>query len=250
MDYFDSKAAVDAMAALQAQIKDLEAKNEQLKFQIQNVKVDKSYNDEELHKKEVALLSAGKRAEEMFNGASESMIELRRLRKINRQIKARVDELQKELSIKLDNQDNFSKSLKKSQENLKNAKALLSEYEDLFCEILAPPDFEGDLNGAIPFNCTTASITTFSLPATLQTTMRMLQSLPFPFRDQKLDKKREIISILMNARDIAFKLSEEIHQLEIEKRETGNVRRLQGEIDSKTAQLAMITQGINRFRLE
>ena len=186
----------------------------------------------------------------MLQGASESMIELCRIRKMNRQLKIHLHEIQEELTQRLDAQDHLTKVSRRTRRNLDNAENLLSEYEDLFCEILAPPDFEGEFTSSVPFNSTTASITTFSLPATLQTTMRMLQSLPFPFRDQKLEKKREIISILMNARDITYKLWEEIHQLEIQKTENGNLKRIQNEINTKTAQLALITQGINRFRLE
>ena len=42
MDYFDSRAAVDAMAALQTHIKDLETKNEELKIAIYKGKRDAS----------------------------------------------------------------------------------------------------------------------------------------------------------------------------------------------------------------
>lgn len=250
MDFYDSKAAVDAMAALQARIKELERNNSKMRKDCSRLRTLTEADESALNDREASLVLAADKAQKMLEGASETLVELRRVRRENRQMQHHLDDLQQQLTAKLDQEaktrNNYAKMVSKKD----HGEHLLSEYEDLFCEILSPPNFQLKGKGAVPFNNTTTSITTHSLPATLQTTVQMLQTLPYPFRDQKLEKKREIIDILLYARDIAFKIAEEIHQLEIQKCETGVLRRIQAEIDVKSAHLGLIIQAMSRFRFD
>ena len=248
MDFYDSKAAVDAMAALQARIKELERNNARMRKECAHLKKITEVDEDSLNDREASLIAAADKAQKMLEGASETLVELRKVRRENKQLVSRLGDLQKQLSAKLDLEARSKERLEKLESKKDHAENLISEYEDLFCEILSPPNMQLDGTGNVPFNSTTSSITTFSLPATLQTAVQMLQTLPFPFRDQRLDKKREIIGILLNARDIAYKIADEIHQLELQKCETGVMRRIQAEIDVKTAHLALITQAMARFR--
>ena len=132
----------------------------------------------------------------------------------------------------------------------KNVERLISEYEDLLIDILSPPESIIKLEGNVPFNSTTASVCSYSLPATLQHTVQCLQTLPYPFRDQKLDRKREIVQILMNARDIASRIADEIENLLTQQKTVCNTKRIQSEINVKAAHLRLLIQGMNRFRFE
>ncbi|KAK8866319.1 hypothetical protein M9Y10_009280 [Tritrichomonas musculus] len=249
MDFYDSKAAVDAMAALQARIKELENYNARIRKECQRLKVLAETDENSLNEREASLMNAADKAKQMLEGASESLIELRKVRHDNRQLQNRLEQLQNDLSARVIQENKAKEKLLKLSDKKDNAEKLLKEYEELFCEILSPPDFQLNGNGQIPFTNTIA-VTTHSLPATLQTAVMMLQTLPFPFRDQKLEKKREIISVLLNAREIAYKIQEEIHQLELQKLESGSIRRIQAEIDVKSSHLYLLTQAMSRFRFE
>ena len=249
MDFYDSKAAVDAMAALQARIRELEKNNSKIRKECQRLRTIAESDENTLNEREASLMNAADKAKQMLEGASESLVELRKVRHDNRQLQKYLEELQNQLTEKLDQESKAKAKLLRLTDRRDNAEKLLKEYEDLFCEILSPPNVQLNGQGTIPFT-STISVTTHSLPATLQTAVNMLQTLPFPFRDQKLEKKREIISILLNARDIAFKIQEEIHQLELQKLESGSIRRIQAEIDVKSAHLHLLTQAMCRFRFE
>ncbi|OHS93425.1 hypothetical protein TRFO_11855 [Tritrichomonas foetus] len=249
MDFYDSKAAVDAMAALQSRIRELEKNNAKVRKECQRLRVLAESDENTLNEREASLMNAADKAKQMLEGASESLVELRRVRHDNRQLIKTLDSLQNQLTAKLDLESKAKAKLLRLTDKKDNAEKLLKEYEDLFCEILSPPNIQLNGSGQIPFTNTIA-VTTHSLPATLQTAVMMLQTLPFPFRDQKLEKKREIISILLNARDISYKIQEEIHQLELQKLESGSLRRIQAEIDVKSAHLSLLTQAMCRFRFE
>lgn len=249
MDFYDSKAAVDAMAALQARIKELETSNAKIRKECQRLRVLAESDEHSLNEREASLINAADKAKQMLEGASESLIELRKVRHDNRHLQSRLEELQNQLSQRVEQESKAKSKLLRLSDKKDNAEKLLKEYEELFCEILSPPDFHITGNGLIPFTNTIA-VKTHSLPATLQTAVMELQTLPFPFRDQKLEKKREIISVFLNAREIAYKIQEEIHQLELQKLESGSVRRIQAEINVKSSHLSLLIQAISRFRFE
>jgi len=250
MDFYDSKAAVDAMAALQARIKELERGNARVRRECTRLRSLTGNTDASLGDREANLINAADKAREMLEGASETLVELRRMRRENRELAARLSDLQSQLTAKLDGDARRQTRSSGLEAKRDNAERLISEYEELLAEILSPPVMPLSGADSVPFNSTIASITTYSLPATLQTAVKMIQTLPFPFRRQKLEKKREIVAVLVGARDITFKIANEIHALELQKCETGVVRRVQAEIDVKTAHLRMIAQAMARFRFE
>ncbi|KAH0792808.1 hypothetical protein GPJ56_003286 [Histomonas meleagridis] len=250
MEYQDSKAAVDAMAALQERIRDLEHENAKLKKECQHLSEISSANDSTIKDQESFLVDAANKAKEMLDNASQNLVELRKVKHENRKLQITLEELKKQRTQKIGKEDQFNNVTQRMLHRKRQAEKLISEYEELFCEILSPPDFQLDNKGNVPFNNTTFTSITHSLPATLQTVLQTLQTLPFPFRTQKLEKKKEIIGILLNARDIAYKISDEIHQLELKKMEGGAVRRVQSEIDVKSVHLHLLVQAMSKFRFE
>jgi hypothetical protein len=186
----------------------------------------------------------------MLDGASATLVDLRRVRRENRELQSRFDNLTRDLQHKLEVDARSQEQLLKLSNRRESAERLIGEYEDLFSELLSPPNFVLTGQPSVPFNHTTISVTTHSLPATLQTAVQMLQSLPTPFRDQKLVKKREIIGIVVNARKIAFKMAEEIHQLQLQLCEGANLRRIHAEIEVKSNHLALVIQAMTRFRFD
>jgi hypothetical protein len=238
------------MAALQARIKELERHNAKTRRECNEMNLLIQSDEHSLNDREASLIAAADKAQQMLDGTSATLVELRRVRRENREFQSQLDTLQKQLNEKLTRQAESQDKLTRLTNRRVAAEKLLSEYEDLLCEILAPPVC--DLNGAgsVPFNSTTQSVTTHSLPATLQTTVQVLQTLPYPFRDQKLEKKREVLAVLLQARDIAYKIANEIHELELEKRETGAQRRLEAEIEVKSRHLGLLIQAMSKFRFE
>jgi hypothetical protein len=247
MDLYDSKAAVKAMAALQARIHELERTRDKIRKECLRLKSISEIDEVSLNDREIYLATAADTAQKMLEGASETMTELRTARNGNKELKRELSGLQKQLSIKLDRESESKRNIVKLMSKKQDAERLISEYEALFYEVLSPPCFRLDGLGSVPFNSRIA-LTTHSLPATLQTVIRMLQTLPFPFRDQGWEKKRDIILVLLNAKDVACKMAEELHRLEMEKIETGSVRRVQAEIEVKSTHLGLLCQAMSRFR--
>jgi hypothetical protein len=250
MDFYDSKAAVDAMKALQDRIRDLEKYNSKVRKECAQMRALVENDEQTLNDREASLVSAADKAQKMLDGASQTLVELRRVRRENRELEKRAAELTDLVEAKRQLEAAEHQKVAKVSGRRENAERLISEYEALFCELLSPPNFALTGHATVPFNHTTISVTTHSLPATLQTCVQMLQTLPVPFRDQRLEKKREIIALLLNARTIAYKMAEEIHGLELQLGEVGSQRRIQAEIDVKSAHLALVSQAMQRFRFD
>ena len=250
MDFYDSKAAVDAMAALQARIKELESGNSKLRKESSKLKVLADQDENEFQDKANSLLQLSENAQVMLDSASETLLDLRRIRKENRMLQKEYDDLQNDLNDKIEADKKLDESITEMEKKKAHAKKLIAEYEALFKEILAPPALDMELSGNVVFNSTTITQTTYSFPATIQTVVQEIQTLPFPFRDQKLDKKRQILSTLLKARDIASRIADEIHELEIKKNDLGGMKRIQLEIDAKATHYHIITQAMSRFRFE
>lgn len=250
MDFYDSKAAVDAMAALQARIKDLEIGNAKLRKEASRLRIMADEDESKLQERELSLLEASDKAQKMLEGASETLVELRRIKKENRLLQKELDELQEQLNDKIQTEKRSEETISAMDKRRKHAKKLIAEYEALFKEILTPPSLDIQMANGITFNNTTITSSTYSFPAVIQTTVQELQTLPFPFRDQKLDKKRQIMGTLLKARDIAARIADEIHELELKKKDAGTVRRIQAEIDVKASHYYVITQAMSRFRFE
>ena len=248
MDFYDSKAAVNAMAALQSRIKELEIGNAKLRKEAARLKVIADEDETKLQEREISLLEASDKAQKMLEGASDTLVELRRIKKENRKLQKELDQLQHTLNIKLQSEKKSADTLNAIENRKKHAKQLISEYETLFKEILTPPELDLPKGTSIPFNHTTITSSTHSLPATLQTVVQILQTIPF--REQKLDKKREILAELLKARDIAARIADEIHDLELQKKDMISVRRIDAEIEVKASHYYLLTQAMSRFRFE
>jgi hypothetical protein len=250
MDFYDSKAAVDAMKALQDRIRELEKSNARVRKECAQMRSLVEADTSTLGDREASLIAAADKAQKMLDGASETLVELRRIRRENRELQRRANELKQQVEERQIQEEAAHEKLEKMAGRRENAERLITEYEELFCELLSPPNFALTGHTTVPFNHTTISVTTHSLPATLQTCVQMLQTLPVPFRDQKLDRKRDIITLLLNARNISYKMAEEIHRLELQLSESGNPRRIQAEIDVKSSHLQLVTQAMLRFRFD
>jgi hypothetical protein len=188
--------------------------------------------------------------QKMLESASETLIELRRIRLENRQLEDRLRNLQSRLEQRLNDE---------SKEKQRNDRALLddrelelleSELTDLFLLLLSAPEFKLDAMKNLTFNHTIASVACHSMPATVQTVIHYLQNLPVPFKIQKLGIKREIIQAMVQARIICGKLMEDIHQLEISRYGVIARRRINGEVEAKATQLRLLCQEMGRFTLD
>ena len=250
MEFFDSKAAVDAMAALQERIHELERNNSKLRKEILKLNKIADEDEQSMSEKETSLLTASDKAQKMLEGASDTLIELRRIKHENRNLEKHLNDLQLQYSSMIDQEKKDDEQINSIEKKKSQTKKLIEEYELLFKEILSPTPLNLSNYGQIPFNNTTITSTSHSLPAAIQNVILELQNLPYPFRDQKIEKKKEIIMNLITARDIAGKIAKQIHELEIQKFEKKTLRRIQPEIDSKASQYMLITQAMSRFKFD
>ena len=249
VELYDSKAAVDAMAALQQKIVELEAETGALRKENTKLRALAEKNERAVSNRNQKLSVEADRTQKMLESASETLIEMRRIKAENRKLEKQLDSLKREIETKeRRKKEEFEKILGKENE-AKHSELLEQEIEELFSLLLTPPDFTIDKNKNVVFNPTITSVTTYSLPATIQTVVQYLQNLPFPFCDQKLRTKREIVTTLLNARSMCCKLMDEIHQLEIQKAKTSAKKRIQVDIDAKMSYLSVLYQAMSKFTM-
>jgi hypothetical protein len=248
MEYFhDSQVAVEAMAALQTKIKELQSENDGLRQQATELRTLAQERESLNLQRDQTMAREADKAQQMMESAAETMIELRRIRTENRHLENELGKLRIKLTTRQQAEAKYKREVDSSLADLKHSELLQSEIEELFAMLLSPPEFpfEGRMN--VVFNQTIKSITTHSLPATLQTVLCYLQRLPTQFREQKPAVKKEIVRGLRQARDICCRMVSEIHMLEISKLGVGAKKRVQGEISAKTAQLYVLSQAMGRF---
>jgi hypothetical protein len=244
-NFSDAAAAVDAMAALQARIGKLEKGNVKLRKERDRIRALIAANESEVNDREAFLVSAAEKAQQMLDSASATIVKLRDARREQRRLQSRLEDLNHQLQTKLELEAQAQERLSTMQTPKEHAVRLVTEYEDLFCELLSPPNFTLTGRSSRLF-----SPTTHLLPTTLRTAVQMLQTLPVPFRDQTLEKKRQMIATMLNARRIASKITDEIQQLELLIAEGGNIRKVQAEVDVKSNHLAIVTEAMTRFRFD
>ncbi|OHT03106.1 hypothetical protein TRFO_06744 [Tritrichomonas foetus] len=248
-DFYDSRAAVDAMAALQQKIHDLEIETGQLRKESAQLRSIVESNEQHVNEKNEMLSREADKTQKMLESASETLIELRRIKAENRKLQSHLNSLKEEIERKEKAQKTEYDKILGQENDAKHAELLEQEIEELFSLLLTPPDFPIEKTKNITFNPTIISITTYSLPATIQTVVQYLHNLPFPFCDQKYRVKREIVTTLMTARNMCCKLMDEIHQLEIQKAKTAAKKKIQKDIDSKMSYLAVLTQAMAKFSM-
>lgn len=248
-DFLDSRAAVEAMAALQDRIRELESENGELRKKSVQMRTRLENCENEMAEREEFLSKEADKAQRMLESASETLIELRRIRIENRKLEAQLHQMAGVLQGKMNREERGRRKLEDSLDGAKHTELLESELEDLFSLLLSPPDFEFEERLNVNFAPTIASITTYSVPITTQTTIRKLQNLPKPFSSQRIEMKKDIIATMISGRMTCCKLIEEIHKLELEKLTPGARRRAQGSIDAKMAQLYLLTQAMSKFSM-
>lgn len=248
-DIYDSKAAVEAMAALQKKISQLEMETGSLRKEITRLRAIADDNDKAMNERNEFLAKEADKTQRMLESASETLIEIRRIKAENRQLQQYYESLQKEIERKIKLQKQEEEKILGQEGDSEHAELLEQEIEELFSLLLTPPDFPIDSKKNITFNPTIISITTYSLPATIQTVVQYLQNLPFPFCDQKYRVKLEIVTTLLNARSMCCRIMDEIHQLEIQKSKSGAKKRIQKDIDAKMSYLSILTQAISKFSI-
>lgn len=248
-DFLDSRAAVEAMAALQERMKELEMENDGLRKEVVKLRATVENSENELAEREKAMSRDAEKAQKMLESAAETLVELRRIRIENRKLESQIDGLELKLRDKTRKEKAKQTRIEEALGTARHKELLESELEDLFSLLLSPPDYSFDEKMNVRFNPTIKSITTYSLPANIQTVVQYIQSLPVPFAAQKMGIKREIVNTLMKARAICCKLIEDIHKLEVSMLSSKAKRQVQADIDAKKAQLFLLMTTISRFSL-
>jgi FtsZ-binding cell division protein ZapB len=248
MNGFDgSRAAVDAMAALQLAIKDMESGNNALRKEATSLR-ELVKDRESINAQRQQLVSReADKAQKMLESASETLIELRRVRLENRRLQDEYRDLHHKLQLRRDAESHKQQMTENVLSDLRHKELLESEIETLFALLLSPPEFSFDGRPNVAFNQMIASATSHSMPVTLQAVLHYLQGIPSPFRAQNLNTKREIVRAMAQARDICCKLVEELHHLETSRLAVAAKKRVQADIDSKLAQLYLLSQAMTRF---
>lgn len=248
-DAAESRAAVDAMAALQKRIADLEQEIGGLRCETAKLRSLADETERSVNQKNEFISMEADKTHKMLQSASETLIELRRIQAENRQLQTQWDKLNDQIKKKeLFRKQDHDKVIGEQNE-AEHAELLEKEIEELFSLLLTPPEYPKTTSKNVIFNPTITSITTYSLPATIQTVISYLQSLPIPFREQKYKTKMEIVTTLFNARNMCCKLMSDINQLEMQKNKTTAKKKLQKDIDTKFSYLKILSQAMSKFAI-
>ena len=248
-DFLDSKTAIQAMAALQDKVRDLESETGQLRKKVTRLRAIVDNSQSELAAREEALSNEADKTEKMLESASETLVELRRLRIENRQLELYLNDLEVKLRDKVKREDGKRKKLEASVDDSEHAEFLLSELEDLFALLLSPPEYDFEKKMNVNFIPTIKSITTYSLPANIQTVIQYLQQLPMPFSAQRTETKREIVKALLKGKAMCCKLIDDIYKLESTKMTPGAQRQAKKTIEAKKSQLYLLITTMSRLSL-
>jgi FtsZ-binding cell division protein ZapB len=246
-EFEGSKAAVDAMATLQLRINDMESRNDALRKEAASLRTLAQERESLAAQREQLLSQEADRAQRMLESASETLIELRRVRLENRRLQDEYGALHHRLQQRRDAESRARQTTANILSDLRHKELLESEVEGLFALLLSPPEFSFDGRPNVTFNRMIASATSHSMPVTLQAVLHYLQSIPSPFRAQKLKTKREIVRAMAQARAICCKLIKELNELETSRLAVAAKKRGQAETGSKLAQLYLLSQAMARF---
>ena len=93
-DFLDSRAAVEAMAALQERMKELEQENDGLRKEVIKLRATVENSENELAEREKAMSRDAEKAQKMLESAAETLVELRRIRIENRKLESQIDGLE------------------------------------------------------------------------------------------------------------------------------------------------------------
>lgn len=242
---------VEAMAALQKRVHDLEEANGAfrresalLRLQLNSMTHDQTNTEEKmLYEADDTLM--------MLESASEALKDLRQLKRENRILKSAKEELNKRLGKVLRQNSEIKAKVAALKAKASEIETLQKEYDAMLIGVLTPKVDSQTTRRVkldIDFMHNSGAKQTHSLPAKLQTLLQELKTLPSEFSAQRIGTKQQIVTALSTGKNMIETMLFEIEQLKMEGTTPIAQRRVQPKIEMKMNHIAVLKKTMERFR--
>ena len=249
MEEDENPILADAIAALQARVRELEDANGAYRREITLLRLRLSETTRSQTSTEEHMLFQADNTAQMLESASEALKDLRQLRRENRMLKDAKQDIEKELGKLLrENSELKAKAAVMSQKT-RELTDLEHEYESMILDVLTPAPPGKDVKLNIQFMHSSVAKETHSLPAKLQMLLNQLHRFPTDFSGQRIGMKKQIIEALEDGKEMIDTLNFEIEQLKGNMKGPNRQKRLKPEIDTKMNHIAVLQHTMNRFRM-
>jgi hypothetical protein len=245
-----SRAGIAAIAALQKRVRELEDEGIRLVKEHSVMKRRIRSRFKANADRETALAKIGSKTEEMLNGASSVMNDLREAQNETDWLESRLAETRQLLRSGAKKGHTCYRCSKRDKSALLNLFQKLREYEILLGDILRGPAW------SLPLSHEDISILSHYgndsdvLPPPLCDIHSELKGLPKDFKRQGLGKKRRIVRALRLARGAATEIHGRIKELEKKKYCSSTPRRYESAMKVLSIQLLLISNEMKLFRFE
>lgn len=238
-----------AMNALQERVKELESCNGAFRREISLLRLRLNESFFQSAESEENNLADAENMVQMLSSTTETLHELRQIKKENRLLQEEAAQIETELGTILKENTVLSVKNKKMEKQISDFRELQSEYEAFILQILSPQPVKKNVKLDVTFLKTIGTKTTYSIPAKIQTQLSKLRSLPIDFANQRIETKKEIIQALMDTKSIIDDLNYEIYEIQSTAKADVSLKRDEKRIQKKLNYIAVLTQETNRFKI-
>ncbi|OHS99628.1 hypothetical protein TRFO_33861 [Tritrichomonas foetus] len=238
-----------AIKALQERVHELESANGAYRREIALLRLklnDNILRQEENHGNNMYDVD---NTVQMLSSASETLKELRQIKRENRFLVEESSKLEKQLGKLLRENNEIAAQNSIISNKLKKCQELQSSYETFILQILTPSQIQRNVKLDIIFVNSAMTKITHSMPAKMQMLIKKLRSLPPDFNAQRIETKRKIIQTLLETRDLIDELNYEIEELKQTSLTEGALKRSRPQIETKQNYVAVLIQESNRFNI-
>ena len=241
-----SRAAIAAIAALQARVRDLEKEQSKIKSEINSYKSQISTRDQMDQQKNMLINEATTKAKQMLNYFTECNHDKVVARDENKRLKRKISKARKSISSfdpeEYDKKKKYQQSIKTE---LSNTLQKVSDYEILLGEYVKPVPSNCSPEGALMLAVCDGDASL--LPQPHRMVLENLQKLPKDFKKQTLEQKRDTIQLMTIAKNYTRELSKQIKDCEKDMVANKEPERFDSEVKKLAAQHLLISTEMNKF---
>lgn len=242
---------VEAMAALQKRIHDLEEANGLFRRESALLRLQLNSMTHEQTDTEEKMLYEADDTLMMLESASEALKDLRRLKRENRLLRSAKDDLNQQLGKVLRQNSEIKAKVTAIKAKTSELESLQKEYDAMIIDVLTPKiDIQPSkcVKLDIDFMHNLGARQTHSMPAKLQTLLQELKTLPSDFSAQRIGTKQQIVAALSTGKSMIESMLFEIEQMRMEGSTPNAQKRLQPKIETKMNHIAVLNKTMERFR--
>ena len=244
-----SRAAIAAIAALHARVRELEKEQMDIISEMDKYKIKINTRDEMVQQRALLLDSAADKAKEMLSYVTECNHDRVVARDRNKKLKKNISKAKKTIASFDPNEEEQKRAHRQTvKTELSNILQKVSDYEILLSEYVKPVPSSCSPEGALRLAVSDGDASL--LPQPQRMVLECLQKLPKDFKSQTVEEKKDTIQLLTIAKNYTRELARQIKELELEQINTQEPDRFDSEIKKIAAQHLLISTEMNKFNFE